>query len=99
MGFMPIIGFIGIAFIIGIPMFEFGIAFIMMRASYEAPRFPQGIGRCVARFPLLVRRSVSLVGNGIRADGRSARMGGRYAVNLRTNVTVRSHACAHALGL
>jgi hypothetical protein len=73
-GFMPIMGFIIplpiIGFIIGvigiIPMFELcigcGIAFIMMGASYVAPRISQAIDQPRGMIPLFVRRSVSPAG-------------------------------------
>jgi hypothetical protein len=63
MGFIIGIPFIGIELIIGIPMFVvFGIAFIMMKASYAALRSVQVNGPQAQPFHLFVRRSVSLAG-------------------------------------
>jgi hypothetical protein len=76
MGFIiPIpIPFIGIAFIIGIPMFVlFGIAFIMMKPAYARPRSAQENGRHARAFHLLMRRSVSLGGSLIRSCGELSR--------------------------
>jgi hypothetical protein len=74
---MPIIGFIipfiGIELIIGIPMFVFGIAFIMMESSYAAPRSGQVNGRYARAFHLFMRRSVSPAGSLIRFCGEMSR--------------------------
>src|SRR5262245_48858108 len=68
MGFIPIIGFMPIMFgIMGIGIIwlfiGIGIAFIMMTASYLVAAPAQGLDRHSCFFPLLVRRTVSLIRN------------------------------------